>query len=390
MRAWWLRRSVRARIVLSAIIPLCVALVVGAVAVAAVFTAGRLRDLDRQTQAEAEQVSLLIRSSQLPKTLPVPNGSTLLVQVLSADGTVFAAGPSASRVVPLTGTNDAGAVSTDEQGSYAGVPLRLRTLRAFDKTIVVAAPLGDVRRALRALRLVLLLVVPLLALAVAATIWWVVGRALQPLQQLVAQQARFVSDAAHELRSPLAALQVQLDVARAHPFTVELPRLLNELDDSTQSMGRLVQDMLALARWEGRTTNRHSPVDLTALAGAQGSPVVVNGDEDALRRLIENLVANAQRHAGTVQVSTSTRGATAVLDVDDDGPGIPMADRERVFERWVRLDDARTRAEGGVGLGLALVREIARMHGGHVSVLDSPLGGARLHLELPRGRAPGR
>jgi signal transduction histidine kinase len=73
-----------------------------------------------------------------------------------------------------------------------------------------------------------------------------------------------------------------------------------------------------------------------------------------------------------------------VLDVDDDGPGIPEADRTRVFERWVRLDDARTRAEGGTGLGLALVREIARMHGGRVSVQDSPMGGARLHLELPQ------
>jgi signal transduction histidine kinase len=383
VRGWWLRRSVRARIVLSAAVPLSVALVVGSVAVAAVFTAGRIHDLDQQTQAEADQVSALVSSGQLPTTLPVPAGSTLLVQVLGTDGAVLAAGPSASRIAPLAPVDITGRVSTDEEGSYAGVPLRLRTMRAGDRTVVVAAPLGDVRRALHALRLVLLLVVPLLLVTVAMVLWWVVGLALRPVDRLVAQQERFVADAAHELRSPLTALRLQLDVAREHPTAIDVPQLLDDLEDSTQRMGRLVEDLLALARWTGGRALRRSPVDLTELAGALGPPVIVHGDQDALKRLVDNLLANAHRHAGTVRVTTSLHSGTAVLDVDDDGPGIAEADRSRVFERWVRLDDARTRAGGGAGLGLALVREVARMHGGKVSVQDSPLGGARLHVELP-------
>lgn len=348
----------------------------------AVFTAGRVHDLDDQTDVESGEVVALVASRQLPTTLPVPAGSTLLVQVLDADGQVVAAGPAASRSVPLAGVAAAG-VRTDEQGSYAGVPLRLRTARVGAQTVVVAAPLTDVRRALRALRVVLLLVVPLLVLAVVAALWWSVGRALRPVQQLVAQQRRFVADAAHELRSPITALRLQLEVAREHPSTVNVARLVDDLDADTQRMGRLVEDLLALARWEAAPDVRCDPVDLTALAGASGPPVLVLGDEAALRRVVENLTANAHRYAPTVQVSLGVRDSRAVLDVDDDGPGIPVAEREHVFDRWVRLDDARTRSAGGSGLGLSLVREVVRRHGGEVTVQTAPLGGARLHVELP-------
>ncbi len=431
-RGWWGRRTVRARLVLSAAVPLSVALVVGTVAVTAVFAAGRLRDLDAQTKAESDQVVQLVTSGQLPTTLPVPAGSPLLVQVLGPDGSVLAAGPSASRVVPLAAASS-GDVRTDEEGSYAGVPLRVRTAAAAvageRRTVVVAAPLGDVRRALAALRVVLLLVVPLLVLATVFTVWWVAGLALRPVEQLrraadrlahepaandplpvpagrdelaqlattlnelltslrrlVVQQEQFVADAAHELRAPLTSLRVQLDVARAHPSLVQLPVLLDDLDRETQRMTALVEDLLALARWKGGTM-RHVPVDLGALADGDGPPVVVIGDEDALRRLVDNLTSNALRSARQVRVTVGVLDGTAVLDVDDDGPGIPVADRERVFDRWVRLDDARTRKDGGAGLGLALVREIARLHRGDVSAQDSPLGGVRLRVRLPLAKA---
>lgn len=435
---WWSRRSLRARIVASAAIPLAIALVIGTVAVAGVFSAGRVHDLDAQTRAESEVLTTLVRSGQLPTVLPVPAGSTLLAQVLDPAGGVLAATPSASRVQPLTGVAAAaGDVRTDEHGSYAGVPLRIRVSPAVldgqPLRVVVAAPLGDVRRALRALQLVLLLVVPLLVLGATAVVWVVTGLVLRPverlraaaealasdpagasannlpvppgddeiarlartlndlleaLQRLVAQQQAFVADAAHELRSPIASLRVQLEVAQAHPDLVDLPVLLGELHQDADRLGALADDLLLLARIEGPQPSGRRPVDLREIASAGGQPAVVLGDAEALRRLVDNLLGNARRHASQIAVTTSVEGDLAVLDVDDDGPGIPVRDRDRVFDRWVRLDSSRSRPGGGAGLGLALVREIARAHGGDVVVGDSPLGGARLRLTLPLAHPP--
>jgi signal transduction histidine kinase len=429
---WWSRRSVRARVVLSAAGPLAAALVLGTVALALVFSGGRLRDLDAQTRAESDTLVALVQSSQLPSVLPLPAGSALQAQVLSAEGTVLAATASASRVQPLAAGELGRSVETDETGSYAGVPLRLRVIGAqldgAPVRIVVAAPLDDVRRALRALRLVLVLVVPLLLLGATAVVWWVTGVALRPVERLraaaalqardpartpaaalpvpdnddeiarlaatlnelvaslrllVSRQEGVVADAAHELRAPVTSLRVQLDVAAAHPDVVLLPALLEDLGHEVDRLASLTDDLLALARVEARRDLGSAVVDLTALAGAVGAPVPVRGDADALRRLVENLRSNAQRHGTEVEVSTSTDGHLAVLDVDDNGPGIPEADRERVFERWVRLDQSRARPGGGTGLGLALVREICRAHGGDVTVLVSPMGGARFRVRLP-------
>ncbi len=438
LAGWWARRGLRARLVLSATVPLAVALVVATVAVAAVFAAGRVHDLDNQTRLAADTVGSLLATGQLPTTLPLPAGSPLLAQVLSEDGTVAAASPSASRVQPLVPLERLarGSVVTDESVSYAGVPLRIRVQPAtFDGRpvqIVVAAPLGDVRRALSALRLVLVVVVPVLVLATTWLVYVVAGLALRPVERLrgaaeamagdpagvtaalpapagddeiarlgrtlntllgslralVDQQQAFVADAAHELRSPLAGIRVQLDVAQAHPELVVLPDLLDELGQDVGRLGRLVDDLLALARMESGSRLSLVPVDLRALAGADGEPVEVDGDPAALRRLVDNLRSNAERHATQVRVTTFRSGDDAVLDVDDDGPGIAPADRERVFDRWVRLDASRTRADGGTGLGLALVREIARRHGGEVVVLDAPLGGARLRVRLPLRTSP--
>jgi signal transduction histidine kinase len=321
-------------------------------------------------------------------------------------------------------------VVTDEAGAYAGVPLRLRVrstaLDGRPVRVVVAAPLTDVRRALRALRLVLLLVVPLLLAGATAVLWWVTGRALRPverlraaaarlaadparapalpvaggddevarlghtlndllsaLRQLVARQQGFVADAAHELRSPVASMRVQLDVARAHPGTVDLPALLLDLGQEVDRLSALTDDLLALARAEDRPRGPAHEVDLRLLAGAEGESAPVLGDPEALARLVDNLLTNAHRYGTEVRVTTGCDGGQAVLDVDDNGPGIAVADRDRVFDRWVRLDSSRARAAGGAGLGLALVREIARAHGGDVRVQDSPLGGARLRVILP-------
>jgi signal transduction histidine kinase len=440
-RRWWSRRTLRIRISLAAAGPLAVALVLGTVAVVAVFSAGRVRDLDAQTRVESDTLVALVSDDRLPTTLPAPAGSTLLAQVLADDGTVLAATPSASRVQPLlqVATRGGRSVVTDEDGGYAGVPLRLR-IRSADLDgrsvrVVVAAPLTDVRRALRALQLVLLLVVPLLIVGATAVVWWVTGLALRPVERLraaaadlaadpgrspapplpvpdaddevarlgrtldglviavrhlVAREREFVADAAHELRAPVASMRVQIDVARAHPTIVDLPVLLQDLDHEVDRLSALTADLLALGRAGSRADSLRVAVDLRALAGAEGDHVMVLGDPESLARLVDNLVTNAHRYGHRTRVTTTELDGAAVLDVDDDGPGIAVEDRGKVFDRWVRLDSARTRSAGGAGLGLALVREIARAHGGEVSVETSPLGGARLRVTLPLHQRQGQ
>jgi signal transduction histidine kinase len=226
------------------------------------------------------------------------------------------------------------------------------------------------------------------------------NRMLDRLQSAADAQRRFIADASHELRSPLATLQVGLDVMT--PATPQVARLRAETD----RLARLVSDLLLLARADEHGLRpRDDDVDLDDLVythrerlaaqhpqlkvDAQITPVRVRGDLHQLDRTVANLSDNAARHARThVRLAVHAEGSTAHLTVEDDGPGIPVAERERVFGRFVRLDDSRTRDDGGSGLGLAIAREIAYGHLGTVAVETSALGGARLHLTLPITVAP--
>ena len=431
-RSWWRARGVRTRIVVATGAVVALALVTATVALALLFASGRVHDLDAQTRTSSDLLTSLVIDGQLPTTLPLPAGSPLLAQVLSGDGTVLSASPSAGRVLPLVERPQPG-LRTVEDGP-TGTPLRVRTTRTTldgrPALVVVAAPLGDVRRALHALQVALLVVVPALVALTTGLVWVAAGLALRPVERLraaaaeqarhagasselplppgddevarlavtlngllsslrglVSQQQAFVADAAHELRSPLSALRVQLEVAQAHPGTVLLPALLEDLHEDVARLSRLVEDLLALARAETDTPESRQLVDLRDLA-SHGDSVHVLAERRDLERLVANLVSNASRVAATVRLTSSRQQDRAVLDVDDDGPGILPADRERVFDRWVRLDGARGRDTGGSGLGLALAREIARRHGGDLEVLNSDLGGARLRLWLPV--SPGR
>jgi signal transduction histidine kinase len=125
-------------------------------------------------------------------------------------------------------------------------------------------------------------------------------------------------------------------------------------------------------------------VDIRRVLDVAGEPLWVDADRSTLRRAYDNVIVNADRHArGKVTVECAVRDGLVVVTVDDDGDGVPAADRERVFERWVRLDEGRTRDQGGVGLGLPLARSIVRSHGGDVTLGESPLGGARVTLTIP-------
>jgi signal transduction histidine kinase len=277
----------------------------------------------------------------------------------------------------------------------------------------------------------------------AGVVWTVVGRSLRPVEQLLSEvedisahrlhrrvdvpptrdevgrlaatlnamldrledahveQRRFVADASHELRTPIANIRTAVEVAASNPGSADWPAVSVDLLRQDDRLQRLADDLLFLARSDlGATARRVETIDLAALVRTEmGRPVrdgvrlvlveplpavTLDGDRDQLGRALSNLLDNALRHAtSTVSVGLHAGTQRVQIVVRDDGPGIARDDRERIFDRFVRLDEGRARSDGGSGLGLAIVREIAQAHGGTVRVIDAEPG-ATLVLELPR------
>ncbi|MCF1593948.1 sensor histidine kinase [Streptomyces muensis] len=311
-------------------------------------------------------------------------------------------------------------------------------------TVYAGAPLSAEQSAVGTASTVLLIGFPLLLGVVAGVTWLVTRRALRPvegirtemaaitasedlarrvpvpdthdevarlalttnetlaaLQASVERQRRFVADASHELRSPIASLRTQLEVGAAHPELLDLDGAVED----TVRLQDLAADLLLLARLDaGEGPGASSPgtapgpparFDLGALAceKAEGRTgvtvdagvVEVAGSRAQVGRVLTNLLDNAARHArSAVTLTVDRQGEWAVVAVGDDGDGVAEADRERIFERFVRLDEARSRDDGGAGLGLAIAREIAVRHGGTLTVGRAPAGGALFELRLPR------
>ena len=208
------------------------------------------------------------------------------------------------------------------------------------------------------------------------------------------RQRQFSADVSHELRSPLATVRVAAELIGRSPQTA--PRHVAEIVAGADRMERIIDDLLTLAVEEGAAApGTGEPVDLTALCEelAAGTPIEVDavgaalvvGRPEPLRRVVANLTDNARRHAtGQVRLTVLDDKAFVHLVVEDDGPGIPPSQRRTVFERFVRLDEARARDDGGAGLGLSVVATIVRAHHGTVTVDASPeLGGARFVVTLP-------
>ncbi len=306
--------------------------------------------------------------------------------------------------------------------------------------VLVARSTADVAQGVHVLRITLLVAFPLLVALIAAVSWRVVGAALRPVEALRAgaeditggarpdrlpvpdsedeihrlavtlngmlhrldsaraRQRAFVADAAHELRSPLTNMRTELEVAQRLPDSTDWLSLSGDLLTDVDRLSRLVDDLLLLARADDATTRAVAPAEPVELgellAGvAARHPSVrydrpatalwTTGDRDALGRVVANLLDNAVRHAAaTVTLTVARDGAYQLISVRDDGPGIPAADRERVFDRFTRLDDARARDAGGSGLGLAIVRELVRRHGGTITLGDAEPG-LRADVRLP-------
>ncbi|MEV7971152.1 HAMP domain-containing sensor histidine kinase [Sphaerisporangium sp. NPDC088356] len=218
------------------------------------------------------------------------------------------------------------------------------------------------------------------------------------MEHVLAAQRQFTSDASHELRTPIAGLRAQLEEARMHPEDTDLEELLDRTLGDVDRLQAIITDLLLLAKVGAGAPSALVEVDLAESARMEVSRradrvpvrlrlapgVMVNAVDTQIARVLTNLLDNAQRHARcVVLVEVRRDGKTAELVVADDGDGIAEADRERIFERFTRLDASRCRDRGGTGLGLAIVRDIARAHGGTIEVGESASGGARFVLRLP-------
>ena len=428
--------------------------VVSAAAVTSVFIGLAIRsemidNADEVGEVRAEQVADLAQRGILPREIDRADDLEAAVQVVqrgmvlsstsnASDPTFFdlpTQRPGVDKVYGL------GHLPIDDDGPFRVTALGARTPHG-NVTVLVAVDVGDVDEVLAALASKGVRGLGVLLAIFALVLWLVVGRTMrsveairrraevitaQHLNQRVPEpptrdeiyrlartlndmlarlegsakrQERFVADAAHELRTPLATLRTRLETALLRDDDEAGSQLLQELWGEAVRLGSLVDHLLLLARSDSGTLQTHArPVDLDDVIGdvlsstQAGSvdlgtrgvePVQVTGDAALLEQVLRNLVENAVRHAvSTVDVSLSSDGDDAVLTVDDDGPGIPESERAEVFQRFVRLDDSRDRKQGGVGLGLAIVAEIVRVHSGTVDVSESPSGGARLTVRLP-------
>jgi signal transduction histidine kinase len=412
---------------------------------------------DYKRRAEAAQ--------QIADLRGLPESGVTFLQVLDAEGNVIEAAPGFAGVAPLTedlgaGVGIRGSATAGIPGASAftvEVPAGALPVGGGDQlvfveqartaegpiTIIAASPLDTVRRSVESLVDVLWLGIPLLIGLVGLLVWFLVGRALRPvaairaevdeishgtlhrrvpvppsndevahlagtmnemldrLERSSAKQRAFVSDASHELRSPIATIQATLEVALEHDDQTDWRSVAHDVLAEDERMARVVSDLLDLARVdEGGDTIADAPVVdlddvvLDEVARVHGPTVDasavsagrVRGRRNQLDRAVRNLLENAEHHAASrVDVALTADDGAVVLVVDDDGPGIPEADRERVFDRFTRLDEGRDRDAGGAGLGLAMVKAIVEHHGGTVAVDEGPLGGARFVVRLPAG-----
>lgn len=362
-----------------------------------------------------------------------------IVQIVGEDGTVRAASEDARDELGATALPVDGHARTLTIG---GEPLLVVSEDLDgDQTLVLAVSIEDDAETLATVAVLLAVAVPLLLLLVAVTTWLVVGRALRPVTRIreevdgitaerldrrvevpasadeiaalattmnrmldrldasATAQRRFVSDASHELRSPLATIRQHAELAQAHPATTSIGELAEVVSDEGLRLQGIVESLLLLARLDEGGAAHHEAVDLDDIAlgevrrlraagvevdGSGIRAARVEGDPRLLGQLVRNLADNAARHrTSRVAIGVASVDRHVFLTVEDDGAGVPQDERARIFERFVRLDEARSRDAGGSGLGLAIVRGIAAASGGTAAVDESRWGGARFVVTLP-------
>ena len=409
----------------------------------------QIHGVDSALLLELNSVVANSRNGTFPTPLQTSSQETSFIQVVSAGGRVLASSAGVegeARIVTFSPKGQPefrslAGLPIGSESRYRVVALRVRT-PSGRVIIYVGESLAAIDHSVRVVLLGLLVVDPALLLVVGGTVWWLIGRALSPveairneveeitasalnrrvsepdvkdeigrlaltmnamlgrLEDASQRQRAFVADASHELRSPLAAAQAELEISLAHADLTVWPDSARAVLGDIERVRRIVEDLGVLARYDEGTANRAElPVDLdeivlqectrlqrivpitidiSAVSGAR-----VRGDAQQLGRAVRNLLDNAAHHARQrVRVTLDRTSQYAVLEVSDDGPGVSPEDRERIFERFVRVDDSRSRSSGGSGLGLAIVHAIVSAHGGTAEVVDANPG-ARFVVRIP-------
>ncbi len=452
-RAWWRpwNWGISARSAFVAATVVFITLIVAGSGLVAVLYRSMLSGIDNSAAARASYVAAEVETDGVDQMAPQvlrTDERILAVQVIAADGRVVARSDSAPNtpMVPLSEIGDGVHGGIPEHASQFG-RIRFSAQTASEAggaryTVLVGEGSQVVGSAVKTAVIALAIAAPIVIAVSAVVTYLLVARSMrsvdairsrvadistsdlaervpvpesrdeiaalaETMNEMLARieaghaaQRRFVGDASHELRSPLATIISALDVAVAHPELLDEELAAGTLIPEAHRMQALVEDLLLLARAdEHGLAIRREDVDLDDLAADEAqrlrretsldvhtelTPTRLVGDPRALSRVLRNLLENAALHAASrIDVAVASGGGDAVVSVADDGPGIPAADRERVFDRFVRLDPDRSRSGGGAGLGLAIVREIVAAHHGSVTVDDRPGGGTRMTIQLP-------
>lgn len=443
-------RSIRIRLALVGTAVLFVCLAVGGVVFDRVLERQLSDNLDlRLTSQAADRASAIDAGLDPAAQLQTIQTETAVAvfdrsnQVVASRG--FDDPASVSDAVPGDAVTRRVAFIEEQENEVEVTNLRVVAARSGSTTVVVASEAHDVTDPLGVARRLLLVAVPLMALAGGLVLWVMVGRSLKPVERMrrdaqeiadvgsagrvhqpehsdelgrlastmndmlerLDQSAitlrRFVSDSSHEIRSPITNIRARIETSKPEDWEAVRSDVVGEVE----RVEAIIDDLTYLARSdEGRVESRFERVDLdevmfdeaqrlqqrgTVSVDASGiEPVVAVVDRSQIRRAVRNLVDNAERHAATrVRLSVAPGASGGVMvEVADDGPGVAREDRTRVFERFARLDESRERSSGGTGLGLAIVRDIVDRHDGAIEIADAPLGGALIRFTLPSQVAP--
>ncbi|NRQ51080.1 HAMP domain-containing histidine kinase [Aeromicrobium sp. YC3-14] len=451
--------SVRVRSTIAGTVVILVGSIIGSVLLVLLLQRALASTANETADGRAEDVARLITDSDEPgKSVDLEDnaGEDQVIQVLDGSRRVVAASSQQAAGRPLTTlaprkgqTLRADKARVPALGSETPFVLTALGVNVDGQlcTVVVATSVSSQSESVAALVRYLVVLVPMGSVLVGIGMWVLVGRSLRPVERIrrhvatigsqglgervpvpesddeIARlaltmnemlkrldsahqlQRAFVSDASHELRSPLTSLSTSLDVVGVAPSESRWTETRAVMTAEVARMARLVDDLLLLAKADDRGMVLHvEDVDLDDIVEdevrrmrshgrlrvtATIAPVRVRGDRGRLSRAVRNVVENAAAAAsGSVHVGLASIDGSARIVVEDDGPGVPVAHRERVFERFVRLDDSRSRDSGGSGLGLAIVREIVAAHGGAVTMDESPTGGARVTVTVQLVQPP--
>jgi signal transduction histidine kinase len=404
-------------------------------------------NLERNIEQRADDVRAVVLGGEVPRVLGARGEDEIVAQIVAVDGDVAAASPvidDEPAIAPSPTGSEAWRnvhIRSVEDAEFRVLSRRVDG-PAGAVVVHVAGAIDDIAESTRILAVSVAVAFPALTALLALLIWWLVGRTLRPVEAIRAEvagmggadldrrvpepagddeiarlartmnamlervddaarrQQRFVADASHELRAPLTRIRSEVEVDLAHPGTADVAETHRSILEEATGLQRLVDDLLHLARSDASVPLRGAPVDLDDVVledarrlRAEGhvsvdtagvSAARVQGDATQLARAVRNLTDNAVRHArSAVAITLAEDDGAVVLSVADDGPGIPAYQRERVFERFARLDDARTASDGGTGLGLAIVRDIVERHHGTVRVDPDHAPGTRMVVTLP-------